>query len=447
MIKNINFKSVIRFTLPSIVAMIFMGLYTMVDGIFVSNFIGANALSAINIAYPAVGVFIAIGTMFGTGGNAVCATLLGEGREKEAKEKLTLFVSTAFCLGLIILFIVTFNINPILYFLGANNETFQYAYDYLFIIALFAPFAVAQIILENAMIASGKPELSLLTILSGGATNIILDYIFIKMGFGMTGIAVATGLGYVVPCLIGIFFFSFKKENKSLHFTCFRIDIKAIIKAMSNGSSEMVAMLSSSFITYLFNITMLKFVGNSGVSAITVVLYSQLLLASLFVGYTTGVAPVISFNYGEKNKINLKALFRLNIKFICLASIILTSLAFCFGNLIVSAFLEEGSESYTIAVQGLSIFSFAFLFLGFNVFASGMFTAYSNGKISAFISFLRTFFFITVSLLFLPQFFGIIGVWISIPLAEFLSFFVALFFINRSKEIYMYGENKKATQL
>ncbi len=440
MLENINFKSVIKFTIPSIIAMIFMGLYTMVDGIFVSNFIGPNALSAINIAFPVVGVFIAIGTMFGTGGNAICATLLGEGNSKAAKEKLSLFVSTAFSLGLVILLIVTTNITDILYFLGANDETFQYAYDYLFIIALFAPFAIAQIILENAMIASGRPELSLVTILSGGITNIILDYVFIKMGLGMTGIGIATGLGYVVPCLIGIFFFSTNKSKKSLHFVRFSSDIRAVLKAMSNGSSEMVAMLSSSIITYLFNITTLKLAGNAGVSAITVVLYAQLLLASLFIGYTTGVAPVISFNYGERNHVKLRKLFVLNIKFVITASFILTALAFIFGDVIVSAFLEKNTESYNLAVQGLCIFSFAFLFLGLNVFTSGMFTAYSNGKISAFISFLRTFFFITLSLLTLPQFIGIIGVWISVPLAEFLSFFVALFFLNKSKHIYMYGK-------
>ncbi len=440
MIENIDFKSVIKFTIPSIIAMIFMGLYTMVDGIFVSNFIGANALSAINIVFPVIGIFIAIGTMFGTGGNAVCATLLGEGKANEAKKKLTLFVVTAFLLGLIILVLVTTNIVNILYFLGANDETYQYAYDYLFIIAIFAPFAIAQIILENAMIASGRPELSLVTILAGGATNLVLDYVFIKMGLGMTGIGIATGLGYVVPCVIGIVFFSTNKAKKSLHFVRFSNDIKSILKAMSNGSSEMVAMLSTSVITYLFNVTTLKLAGNAGVSAITVVLYSQLLLASLFIGYTSGIAPVISFNYGERNKIKLRKLFVLNMKFVVTASLLLTFFAFTFGDIIVSAFLESGTESYNLAIQGLSIFSFAFLCLGFNVFASGMFTAYSNGKISAFISFLRTFFFITLCLLILPKYVGMFGVWLAVPFAECASFFVSLFFINKSKEMYMYGK-------
>ncbi len=440
MIENIDFKSVIKFTIPTILAMLFMALYTMVDGAFVANFIGANALSAINIAFPIMGFFFAIGTMFGSGGNAVCATLLGEEKKEEAKEKLTLFVVTALFFGLIISFLTISNLSKILYALGANDETFQYAYDYLFIIALFAPFAIAQIILENAMVASGRPKLSLVTVLSGGATNIVLDYAFIKLGMGMTGIGLATGIGYVVPCLIGIIFFSRNTEKKALHFVLFKIDISAILKAMSNGSSEMVTMLASSVITYLFNITMLSLAGNAGVSAITVVQYSQMFISSLFVGYTMGISPVISYNYGEKNRIKLRKLFVLNMKFIISTSIFMTLFAFTFGENIVSAFLEEGSKPYNLAVEGFSFFAFAFLFMGFNAFVSGMFTAYSNGKISAFISFLRTFFFITACLLVLPKFIGITGVWLSVPLAEFLSFFIAFYFVNKSKEYYLYNK-------
>ncbi len=440
MIKNIDFKSVIKFTIPSILAMVFMALYTMVDGAFVSNFIGPNALSAINIVFPIMAFIFSIGTMFGGGGNAVCATFLGEGKSQQAKEKLTLFVTTALCFGAIITIIVTTNLSQILYALGANDETFQYAYSYLFIIAFFAPFAIAQIILENAMVVAGRPELCLLTICSGGATNIILDYVFIKLGFGMSGIGLATGLGYLVPCLIGFAFFTRNKEKKPIYLVRFTLDIKAILKAMSNGSSEMVSMLATAIITYLFNITMLGLAGNAGVSAITVILYSQMLISSLFIGYSFGIAPVISFNYGERNRAKLRKLFVLSMKIILSASVFMTLFAFIVGGNIVSAFLEKGTIPYTIANEGLSIFSFAFLFIGFNIFASGMFTAYSNGKISAFIAFSRTLFFTTICLLTLPKFIGLTGVWLSVPLSEFLSFFIALFFINKSKKVYMYDK-------
>ncbi len=439
MIENIDLKSILKFTLPSIAAMVFMGIYVMVDGFFVSNFIGVIALSGLNIAFPAITIFFAIGTMLGTGGNAVCATLLGEGKEQEAKEKVTLFIITGFIIGLFITFITLTNLSKILYFLGANEETFEYASDYLFLIAIFAPFAIVQIIVENAMIASGKPQLSFITVLSGGITNIVLDYVFIEMGMGMTGIGLATGLGFLVPCLIGIVFFSTNTKSKSLHFTRFSFDLRAILKAFGNGSSEMVAMLASSLITYLFNITMLKLVGNAGVSAIAVILYAQMLINSLFIGYTMGIAPVISFNYGEKNAMKLKQLFTLNRRFVLVVSAFMFIFALLIGDKIVATFAEQGTETFELATNGLLIFSFAFLFSGFNVFASGMFTAYSNGKISAFISFLRTFFFIFIALLTLPKLIGVNGVWLAVPIAEACAFVASLYFINKSRKVYMYA--------
>ncbi len=441
MIDIINLKSVLKFTLPSLAAMIFMGIYVMVDGYFVSNYIGTIALSGLNIALPAMTIFFAIGTMLGTGGNAVCATMLGEGKSKEAKEKISLFITTGFVIGLFITFVVLSYLSEILNFLGTNEETYQYAYDYLFFVAIFAPFAIIQIIIENAMIASGKPELSFITVVSGGITNVILDYVFIKFGMGMSGIGLATGLGFLVPCLIGTVFFSTKKESKSLHFTKFKLDFSAIIKACGNGSSEMVSMLASSIITYLFNITMLKLAGNNGVSAITVILYSQMLINSLFIGYTMGITPVISYNYGDRNALKLRQLFVLNTKLVGICSLTMFFIALLIGDRIVAAFAEYGTTTYLLAKEGLFIFSFGFIVSGFNVFTTGMFTAYSNGKISAFISFLRTFFFITISLIILPRYIGINGVWLAVPIAEFFSFFIALYFIDKSKETYMYSKD------
>ncbi len=442
MIDTIDLKSILKFTLPSIAAMVFMGVYVMVDGYFVSNFIGITALSALNIAFPAMSIFFAIGTMLGTGGNAVCATLLGEGKKEEAKQKMTLFIVSGFLIGLCITFITLFFMDEILLFLGANDETFKYAYDYLFYIAIFAPCAIVQIIIENAMIASGKPKLSFITVLSGGFTNIILDYVFIKMDMGMSGISLATALGFFVPCFIGLIFFSTNKASKSLHFVSFKFDINALLKACGNGSSEMVSMLATSIITYLFNITMLNLVGNTGVSAIAVILYAQVLINSLFIGYTMGISPVISFNFGERNERKLAKLFELNIKFILSVSIILFVFALLIGDKIVSVFAKAGTETYDLASHGLLIFSISFLFAGLNIFASGMFTAYSNGKISAFISFLRTFFFIAVCLLILPQIIGINGVWLAVPIAECLSLLASLYFIYKSRFIYLYAPLK-----
>ncbi len=445
MINAVTFKNVLTFTLPSISMMIFMSIYVMVDGIFVANLINTEALSAINITLPVITVFIAVGTMLGTGGNAICARLLGEGKAKKAKEKLTLFCVTGLVLGVSFAILTQSFLQNILYTLGANEDTYQYCYDYLVVLALFAPCAILQTIFENAMIASGKPKVAFLAIIVGGVTNIVLDYVFIVYcDMGMKGVALATGLGFLLPSLIGIYFFSTNKTQKMLHFVSFSFDIKSIFNAFGNGSSEMVTHLATGVTTYLFNITMLKLAGTAGIAAITVVLYAQLFINTLFMGFSMGIAPVISYYFGAMNKSKLRKLFTICVKFIAVSSVTLILIAFAINETLVKIFLDKGTEAYDLTVHGFYIFSIGFLFSGINIFASGFFTAYSNGKVSAFISFLRTFFFISVFILVLPQIMGVNGVWLAVPLAEFLAFFLSVYFFITNKKRYMY-ENKPRT--
>ncbi len=447
MIKTISFKNVLAFTFPSISMMICMSIYTMVDGIFVANLINTQALSAISITLPIVTVFIAVGTMLGTGGNAICARLLGECKTHIAKEKLTLFCLTGFVLGIALTVLTEMFLQDILYTLGANEDTYQYSYDYLVVLAIFAPCAILQTIFENAMIASGKPKVAFLAIVVGGLTNLILDYVFIVYcNMGMKGVALATGLGFLLPTLIGIYFFSTKKTQKMLHFVPFSFDIKSIFTAFGNGSSEMVTHLATGVTTYLFNITMLKMAGTAGIAAITVVLYAQLLINTLFMGFSIGIAPVISFYFGAMNKSKLRKLFTICVKFIGISSVALVLIAFAINEALVMIFLEKGTDAYDLTVHGFYIFSAGFLFSGMNIFASGLFTAYSNGRISAFISFLRTFFFISVFILVLPQIIGINGVWLAVPLAEFLAFFMSVYFFITHKEQYMYDNKPRIGQ-
>ncbi len=444
MIKTMTFKNVLAFTLPSISMMIFMSVYTMVDGIFVANLISTHALSAINILLPMITVFIAVGTMLGTGGNAICAKLLGEGKAQKAKEKLTLFCITGFSIGLLLVVLTQIFLEDILYALGANEETYQYCYDYFVILSLFAPCAILQTIFENAMIASGKPKFALLALVLGGLTNIILDYVFIVYcGLGMQGVAWATGLGFLLPTLMGLYFFSSKKAQKTLHFVAFSLDIKAIFTACGNGSSEMVTHLATGVTTYLFNITMLKMAGSEGIAAITVVLYAQLLINTLFIGFSVGIAPVISFYFGAMNKSRLRKLFTICITFISISSVALVLISFAINETLAGVFLEKGTKAYELTVHGFYLFSMGFLFSGVNIFASGLFTAYSNGKISAFISFLRTFVFISLAILTLPQFMSLNGVWLAVPIAEFLAFFMSAYFFIAYKERYMYDNKPK----
>ncbi len=445
MLKTITFKNVLTFTLPSISMMIFMSVYTMVDGIFVANLISTHALSAINIVLPMITVFIAVGTMLGTGGNAICARLLGAGKTQKAKEKLTLFCVTGLSIGILISILTQIFLQQILLSLGASEETYQYCYDYFVILSLFAPFAILQTIFENAMIASGRPQFALLALVLGGLTNIILDYVFIVyFDMGMQGVALATGLGFLLPTLMGVYFFSTKKKQKTLHFVPFSLNIRSIFAACGNGSSEMVTHLATGVTTYLFNITMLKIAGSDGIAAITVVLYAQLLINTFFIGFSVGIAPVISFYFGAMNKSRLRKIFAICIKCIAISSVILVLVSFVINETLASIFLEQGTKAYELTVHGFYIFSIGFLFSGINIFASGLFTAYANGKISALVSFLRTFVFITLAILTLPQLIGLNGVWLAVPIAEFLSFFMSVYFFNAYKERYMYDNKSKA---
>ncbi len=444
MIKTITFKNVLIFTLPSISMMIFMSVYTLVDGVFVANLISTHALSAINIILPMITIFIAVGTMLGTGGNAICARLLGEGRAQEAKEKLTLFCVTGFSIGVLLTVFTQIFLEDILLSLGATEETYQYCYDYFVVLSFFAPCAILQTIFENAMIASGKPKFALLALVLGGLTNLILDYVFIVyFGMGMQGVALATGLGFLLPTLMGLYFFATKKEQKTLHFVSLASDLKAIFTACANGSSEMVTHLATGVTTYLFNITMLKIAGNDGIAAITVVLYAQLLINTFFIGFSVGIAPVVSFYFGAMNKSRLRKLFTICMKLIGVSSVALVLISFAINETLASIFLEQETKAYNLTVHGFYLFSIGFLFSGMNIFASGLFTAYSNGKVSAFVSFLRTFVFITIAILTLPQFIGINGVWLAVPIAEFLAFIMSIYFFITYKERYMYDNKLK----
>ncbi len=444
MIKTITFKNVLAFTLPSISMMVFMSIYVMVDGIFVANLISTYALSATNIVLPVITIFIAVGTMLGTGGNAICARLLGERRAQKAKETLTLLCATGFIIGVVFVVLVQIFLQDILYALGANEQTYQYCYDYIIVLSLFAPCAILQTIFENAIIASGRPTFAFVAIVLGGMTNLILDYIFIVYcGMGMQGVALATGLGFSVPTVMGLYFFFTKKANQPLSFVPFSLDIKSIFTACGNGSSEMVTHLATGVTTFLFNITMLKMAGSDGIAAITVVLYAQLLINTCFIGFSVGIAPVISFYFGAMNRSRLRKLFTICLKFIGISSVSLVVISFAINETLAAIFLEKGTKAYELTVHGFYIFSIGFLFSGINIFASGLFTAYSNGKISAFISFLRTFVFIATTILTLPLFIGLNGVWLAVPIAEFLAFFMSVYFFVVYKERYMYTTTQK----
>ena len=436
--KEFHFVSLLKFAFPSIVMMIFMSLYTMVDGMFVSRFVSTSALSAVNIVYPIYNVIIAIGIMLATGGSAVIAKKMGENKMQAAKENFSLLVLVGIIIGFVILILGILFIKPLIRMLGANASIFSLCHDYAFTLLLFTPLAILQMLFQYFFITAGKPGLGLLVTTLGGLANMILDYIFIvTLSFGITGAALGTGIGVAIPAVVGILYFSLSRKG-TLYLVKPKWEHHVLLDSCVNGSSEMVTNLAVAVTTFLYNIIMMRTIGEDGVAAVTIILYAQFLLNALFFGFSMGVAPVISFNYGCTNIIQTKRLFRYSIVFVLTTSILSFIAAIFAAPLIIGIFAHKGSTVYEIAMSGFAIFSINYLFAGINIFASSMFTAFSNGKVSAIISFMRTFLFISSGLLLLPRILGTIGVWLAVPIAEGLTLFVCLFFFKRYRNVYHY---------
>lgn len=435
--KDFKFFSLLRFALPTMVMMVFMSLYTIVDGIFISRFLGSQALSSSNIVYPVLNLVIAVGVMFATGGSALIVKKLGEKKEQEAKEDFSLIVLVSTILGFVIMLVGNLGIEPIVRALGATDVLTANCEAYLSILLYFTPACILQLLFQTFFVAAGKPQLGLILTISGGIANVILDYLLMgPLNMGIRGAALATGMGQLIPTIAGLLYFSLSRE--SLHFVKPRFRGRTLTKSCSNGSSEMVTNISTAIVTYLFNIVMLKFLGEDGVAAMTIVLYGQFLFNAMYMGFSMGVAPVISYNYGRNNLPLLRRIFKICIGFVVSSSIIVTLLALLSSPYIVEIFTPRSTSTYEIAKSGFFLFSFNYLFAGVNIFASSMFTAFSDGAVSAGISFARTFIFIVANILLLPKFLDVTGIWLSVPAAEFMTIFLSVYFFVTRRKKYHY---------
>lgn len=428
--KKVTFGSMLRFTMPTIITMVFLSMYTIVDGIFVSRCAGEVALSATNIAYPVINIVLGISIMFATGGSAIVARLMGQNKEQRARSVFTAITIIVFLLGVVILVVCLFFLEPIIYLLGATEELFPFCYDYLFTILLFTPISILKTFFDYFLVTAGRPQLGLINGIIGGVINILLDYIFmVPMEMGIRGAALGTALGMLVPTLISLYYFGWKKET--LYFSKPIFQWKTILQACTNGSSEMVTEISSGISTFLFNYMMLKYIGVDGVGAITIVLYAQFLLTSVFLGFSSGVAPLISFNYGKENYVDLHKLLRYGYFFIAGFAVVVFILSQLIAPLITSIFTDTDSSLFEVTVIGFRIYSIGYLFQGFNIFTSGLFTALSKGIISAIVSFLRSLGFFVLGISILPLLFQVTGIWIVVPMAEACTILFAFGFYHK----------------
>lgn len=436
--QDFTIKALLKFAFPTIVMMLLMGLYTIVDTVFVARFVGTNALSALNIVCPVINLIVGLGTMLATGGSAIVARKMGEGENVRASQDFTLIISAGIFLGVTITVLGTVWIDSIVRGLGASGILFPYCREYLFFLFLFTPASMMQVLFQNLIVTAGRPGVGMVLGVSAGAANILFDYIFmVPLQMGIKGAALGTGIGYLIPTAAGIVFFT--AGNGSLRFRKPLMDISVLAASCANGFSEMVSQAAFAVTTFLFNGIMMKVLGEDGVAAITIIIYTQFLLTALYIGFSLGVAPIISYNYGKRDNGRLKKVFSICMRFIILVSIVIFGAAIAFGSPLVSLFAEKGTSVYEIARKGFLIFPFSFLFCGLNIFTSATFTALSNGKLSAVLSFLRTFGLILVSLLILPEVMGVAGVWLAVPIAELITMVVALSFLYHNKDRYHYA--------
>ncbi len=435
---HFTYKKLLLFTLPSIAMMIFTSIYGVVDGYFVSNFVGKTSFAAVNIIYPFIMILGSIGFMFGTGGSALIARFMGEGDRKRAKSTFSLIVYVSLGLGVILSALGIIFIRPIASLLGAEGKLLEDAVVYGRIILMANPAFILQMEFQSFMITAEKPQLGFFVTVGAGVTNMVLDALFVAvLPFGLKGAAAATALSQVVGGFVPLIYFLL--PNKSLlKLGKTKFDVKALLRTCTNGSSELMSQISMSFVSMLYNAQLLKYAGENGVAAYGVLMYVCFVFLAIFIGYSIGTAPVVSYNFGAQNHKELKSLLRKSLIIIGVTSVCMVILAESLATPFSILFVGYDKELLSLTSKAFVISSFSFLFSGFAIYFSGFFTALNDGLTSAIISFMRTLVFQVGAVLLLPLIFGIDGIWASFILSDCLAVITGLIFIIAKRKKYKY---------
>lgn len=433
-----TYGKLLRFTAPSIIMMIFTSIYGVVDGFFVSNYVGKTPFAAVNFIYPFLMILGTVGFMFGTGGSAIVAKTLGENNEEKANRLFSFFVYISVALGAVIAVLAFIFIRPIAAALHAEGELLENCVLYGRIFILGLPMCVLQMEFQSFFVTAGKPGLGFLSTVAGGLTNMIFDALFIVVfKWGLAGAAAATVMGQCVGGIIPLVYF-FRPNTSLLRLGKTNFDGAALLKATTNGSSELMSNISMSLVSMLYNVQLIKYAGEDGVSAYGVLMYVNLVFLAIFIGYSIGTAPVIGYHYGAKNPAEIGSILKKSFVIIGISSLAMLGFSEVMAEPLSRIFVGYDPALYEMTVHGFRIFSFQFLFAGVSIFASSFFTALSNGGVSAMISFLRTLVFQTAAILILPLIWKLDGIWISIVAAELVSFVVSLIYIAAKRKKYGY---------
>lgn len=438
--EHFTYKKIIKFTLPSIAMMIFTSIYGVVDGFFVSNFAGKEAFTAVNFIYPFIMVLGAFGFMFGTGGSALIAKTLGEGKKEKANRLFSMFVYISAAFGIVIAVAGVLLLRPIASALGAEGELLENCVTYGRILLIAMPAFMLQFEFQSFCATAEKPQLGLAVTIGAGVTNMVLDAVLVLLlpqELKLTGAALATALSQCVGGIVPLIYFA-KKNDSLLKLTAFEFDVKSFFKGCGNGSSELMANISMSLVAMLYNAQLIKHAGEDGVAAYGVLMYVNMIFLAIYIGYSVGSAPIIGYNFGADNKAELKSVLKKSLVIISVSSLLMLLAGILLANPLSDIFVGYDQGLWEMTVNAFFIFSFSFLFAGLAIFGSSFFTALNNGLISAIMSFLRTIVFQIAAVILLPRLMGLDGIWLSVVVAEFMAALLSIGFIIAKRKKYGY---------
>lgn len=436
---HFTFSKLLRFTLPSITMMVFTSIYSVVDGLFVSNYVGKDPYTALNLIWPLIMGMGALGFMMGSGGSAIVAKTLGEGKSEDARRYFSMVVYVTIIGSLLLSAIGLIFIRPISIALGSTEELLPYSMLYGRILLISLTFFMLQNVFQSFFATAEKPKLGLLIIVIAGVSNMILDYVFIVVfQWGLAGAAIATAVSQVIGGGIPLFYF-LRHNSSLLRLVVTRFELCPLWKTCTNGSSELMTNLSSSLVNILYNLQLMKLTGQDGVAAFGTIMYVFFIFIAIYIGYAMGCAPLIGYHYGAGNHKELKNLLTKSLVLMGILGVLLTIAAEVLAAPLSKLFVGYDPELYALTCHAFRLYAFSFLVTGFNIYGSAFFTALNNGGFSAAISFLRTLLFQVAMIYLLPIFFDLDGIWLAVTAAECLTLVITIIFLITQRKHYHYA--------
>lgn len=438
--EHFTYKKIFRFALPSIVMMVFTSIYGVVDGTFVSNFVGKTPFAAVNLVWPFLMILGAFGFMIGTGGSALVAKTLGENKKEDANRYFTMLITLVVILGVLLTIIGLIVLRPLSSALGASGQMLEDCVTYGRTLMIFNTEFMLQSVFQSLFITAEKPRLGLIMTVAAGLTNMVLDALFIAVfKWGLVGAALASGLSQCIGGILPLIYFLSSKNDTPLKFVKTKMEGKVLLKACANGASELMTTVSSSLVSMLYNFQLMRLAGQNGIAAYGAVMYVEFAFVAVFIGYSIGTAPIVSYHYGSENHNEVKNMLQKSFKIMSILGITMMVLAQILASPLAKVFVGYDKQLFDMTVHGFRLFSFYFILAGINIYASSFFTALNNGMISAIISFSRTLGFETLAVIILPIFLQLDGVWLAITVAEICAFVISISFLIAKKEKYHYA--------